>query len=174
MKKLLEHDIRKKIYDIILENPGLHFSKIAELLQSRPSVAEYHLTYMEKNKIIFSVKKEGEYYRRYYLNESELGVQDKIIMSFLRQEKFLYIISIFLRKDKLRHKDILKHMDITSSTLSYYINRLIKYKIIESSSSEEEPGYKLVDRKRVIYLIFKYQIHKMLDDFRDIWEELEH
>ena len=41
-------DIRRKIYDLILLNPGLHLSKIAEMVNIRVSLAEYHLQFMEK------------------------------------------------------------------------------------------------------------------------------
>ena len=79
------NEIRKKIYDLISKNPGLHLSKLAELLNIRSSLAEYHLTYMEKHNLIFSVKKEGEYYRRYFLVDSDLGVRDKAIISNLNR-----------------------------------------------------------------------------------------
>jgi predicted transcriptional regulator len=173
MAKTLEHELRKKIYDLISKNPGLHFSKIAEILNIRNSLAKYHLSYMEKNNLIYSIKEKGGYHRRYYKIGAKLGVDDKKILALLRQEMPYKIILFLLKKRKLRHRDILKNLDISSSTLSYYINRLVADGIIHVSADEEK-GYSLINRKKIIQLLLKYEQDKILGDFRDVWEDLHH
>ena len=42
-----EDEIRRKIYDLIYRRPGLHLSKIAELLTFNISEVENHLSFLE-------------------------------------------------------------------------------------------------------------------------------
>ena len=80
MNELLELETRRKIYDLVSRNPGLHLSKIAEMLSMRVSLAEYHLLYLEKNNVIRVAKEAG--YTRYYV-EGAIGTLDKRILSVL-------------------------------------------------------------------------------------------
>jgi len=63
MDDILELETRRKIYDLISKNPGLHLSKISELLKMRISLVEYHMRYLEK--IVTVDKKTG--FSRYFL-----------------------------------------------------------------------------------------------------------
>ena len=85
MNELLELKTRRKIYNFISKNPGLHLSKIAELLKMRISLVEYHLLFLEKKKIVTLVKEFG-YVRCYPCGREEIGSADKKILSLIRQE----------------------------------------------------------------------------------------
>ena len=167
----LEQEIRQKIYNLILKNPGLHLSKIAQELNMRTSLAEYHLKYLEKNELIISIKNPGEYYRRYYSKDSPHGVDDKKILAVLREEMLLKIILLLLQKKKLRHKEILTHFEITAPTLSYYLDKLMTNGVIEVTRYGEEKGYELIDRKRILRLLFRYEFHTVAEDFKAVWDD---
>ena len=64
-----ESETQKDICDIIAKNPGIHLSKIAELLNMKISVAEQYLLTLEKKETIISVESEG--YKRYYIETYE-------------------------------------------------------------------------------------------------------
>jgi len=149
MDKELEQETRKMIYDLIEKNPGLHLSKIAELLEIRISLAEYHLLYMERNEYIFSIKKEGKYYRRYYTKDTRLGAEDKKILALLRQKTMLRILIVLSKHDGMRRKDMVQHFNIAPPTITYYINKLVECGLIKVISSGEDKGYHLLDKKRV-------------------------
>jgi hypothetical protein len=42
-KNLLEHETRKKIYDLVCKNPGINLSRLAELSECNESTLRYHL-----------------------------------------------------------------------------------------------------------------------------------
>ena len=174
MDDVLERETRKKIYDLIIKNPGLHLSKIAEMLKMRTSLAEYHLIYLENNNLIHSVKDEGGYYRRFYVKEGDIGTEDKKIFSLLRQETPLKIIAFLLRNPKFRHRDMLKELHIASSTLSYHINKLVSKGIIEVITYGEDKGYRIVNKKKIIQLLLKYEFRTIVDDFKDVWDDLHY
>ena len=52
MNEFLEKENLRKIHDLIKKNPGLHLSKIAELLNMNITEIQHHLQYLEKKGII--------------------------------------------------------------------------------------------------------------------------
>jgi predicted transcriptional regulator len=174
MNNGLEGEIRKKLYETIEKNPGLHLSKIADMLCIRTSLAEYHLKYLEKNEVIISIKKTGDYYRRYYTKDSPLGTDDKKILGLLREEMLLNIILLLLRKERLRHKDILASFTMTPPTLSYYLEKLVTNGVVEVTTFGEDRGYTLCDRKRIIRLLLSHEFHIVAEEFKSIWDDLHY
>ena len=51
MSKKLDRERQIEIYRVIAKNPGIHLSKIAELLNISVALADYHLYYMEEKDI---------------------------------------------------------------------------------------------------------------------------
>jgi len=177
------HDIRtretrRKIYVLISKNPGLHLSKIAEILDMRPSLAEYHLTQMQKNNLIVGVKEEGGYYKRFYLKDSDVGISDKNFLKLLRQELLLKVVLLLLKNSVLKHKELSERLNVVPSTLSYHLKKLIENGIIGLSSYGKEKGYTLKNRKEIIKILKKYEfnieLHLAIEDFKDIWGDLDY
>jgi len=162
---------RRKIYDLISKNPGLHLSKIAEILNIRISLAEYHFQQMEKDKLITAIKERG--YKRYYVEDSEVGTKDKKILSLFRQEIPLKIVLFLLRYPNSRHKEIAENLGLTTSALSYHLNKLVKYAIVNAPASGEEKGYNIINKKEIVTFLRKYQLQVVIDRFTETWEDLK-
>lgn len=165
-------ETRKTIYDLIVVNPGLHLSKIAEKLNMRLSLAEYHLQSMEKNHLITAVKDVG-YYKRYYIAGDEVGVEKRKIVSLLREEIPLKIVLYLLKHTNAKHKEILENFEITSSTLSYHLNKLVKHGVINVPTYGTEKGYSLRNKSEIIMLLKKYRLIPLAKSFSDIWDDLK-
>lgn len=164
-------ETRKRIYNLIASNSGLHLSKIAEMLNMRLSLAEYHLQHMERNNLITSVKDVG-YYKRYYIVGDEVGIQKRKIISLLREEIPLKIILFLLKHSHAKHKEILENFNITSSTLSYHLNKLVKHEIIDIPAYGDR-GYNIRNKKEIIALLRKYRLIPLAKSFTDIWNDLK-
>ena len=100
-------DIRFRIQNLIEKNPGLHLSKIAELLDMRVSHAEYYLLQMQKNNRITAIKDTSGHYKRYYLKDHGICFEDKEILEVLRQDIRLKIVAYLLMKSKLFRNTLL-------------------------------------------------------------------
>jgi predicted transcriptional regulator len=171
MNEILELETRRKIYELITKNPGLHFSKIADMLHLRLSLVEYHLLYLEKNKIIISVKEKG--YKRYYVEGTKIGVEDKKILSLLRQEIPLRIVLFLIKNANSKHRDILKYVDCAPSTLSYHLKKLVTNGIIAIKNNFGKEGvYNIVNKNEIIKIIVSYKPYAVLESFKDIWGDL--
>jgi predicted transcriptional regulator len=168
MDDILELDTRRKIYDLISKNPGLHLSKISEILNMRISLVEYHLRYLEKHDIITLGKETG--FSRYFLKD-KVGTQIKHY-SILRQKTILNIIFFLLKHETAQHKDILENTDCAPSTLSYHLNKLIKYDIIEVQRYGEMRGYKIKNKDEIINYLIRYKPFDLFEGFTDVWADI--
>ncbi len=86
------------------------------------------------------------------------------------------IVFYLLENPILKHKDILKNLDISPSTLSYHLNILENKGIIEVFPHGKEKGYKIKNREEIINLIEKYnlkiELEKAIEHFKNIWMNL--
>ena len=169
MEDVLELETRRKIFDILQKNPGLHLSKIAELLQMRVSHVEYHLNFLEKHDIITTEKETG--YKRFYI-KGTIGTQDKKYLSILRQKTLLYIILYLLKNNTVQHKDILENVTVSASTLSYHLNKLVKHNIVEVQRYGENKGYQLKNRNEIITWLIQYKPFDLYEEFVNVWNDL--
>jgi len=161
---------KQKIYDLIVEHPGLHLSKIAKFLKMSKPLAEYHLIRMEKNGEI-TVAKEA-HYTRYYINSESIGIRDKKILSLLRKENLLKIALFLANYPNAKHKEISEHLHIPPSTLSYYLDILARNGVIQVHRYGAERGYRVKNEKEFIAFLIKYRLHVVVDGFNELWDSL--
>lgn len=168
MSDILELETRRKIYDLVSRNPGLHLSKIAEILKMRTSLVEYHLLFLKKNNAIRVVKQSG--YTRYYV-EGSIGISDKKTLSILRQEIPLQVVIYLIKNDDSPHKDILKNVDVSPSTLSYHLKKMTDNGIIHLNEDKKNV-YTLSNKEEIVKLLMNYKPFNLFDSFKDIWVDL--
>jgi len=156
MSDILELETRRRIYDVVNNNPGLHLSKIAQIVEMRVSLVEYHLNYLEKNGMISSSKEKG--YTRYFV-QGKIGRFDK---------KFLFL----LKKGHAKHKDLLREVNVAPSTLSYHLSRLVDHGVVESNYFKGDKSYKIVNKDDLIRFLINYKPFDLFDSFEDVWDDL--
>jgi predicted transcriptional regulator len=166
-------ETRQKIHALIMNNPGLHLSIIAKQLNMSIPLVEYHLSRMEKDHQLKSVKGVGGYYKRFYLQGSEVGVKEATLLALLRQKTPLQIVLLLWKNPRIQHKDILEKLSISKSTLTYQLDKLIEYGIVEQNHSGEEKGYILKNEQELIWIIRRYKLDQTLDRFKDLWSNLD-
>jgi len=168
MNEQSDVEIRRKIYRLIYKNPGLHSRKIAKVLKISGQLADYHLAYLEKDKLIIGVKQEG--YRRFYV-EGKIGHTERQRISLLRQEIPLKIILFLLKNPNSRHSDLYNFIGIAPSTLSYHLKKLIDKDIVTFKVLNNEVFYFVKNEQEIINLVVKYEPHSWIDNFEDVWAD---
>ncbi|MCX6666359.1 MAG: winged helix-turn-helix transcriptional regulator [Euryarchaeota archaeon] len=167
---------KKRLYDLIMQNPGLHLTKIAELLGMSLPLAEYHLRQMERNKEITWVKDTKGYYKTYYTVTGGIKNQDTKILEALRRKTPLKIVLYLIKQPNLKHKDFLDRLGVSSSTLSYHLTELVKNDIVDVQPYGKEKGYTLKNREEIIRIIQKYnlhvELHLALEGIKEMWDDL--
>jgi predicted transcriptional regulator len=164
--------LREHMLSIIENNPGLHLSKIADMMEMSIQLAEYHLNYLEKKNLISSIASEGGKYKRFFTKSSNVGAKEKELVSLLREPSLLKIVLLLWKKPYIRHKDLLRHLDIAPSTLTHHLNHLIDLDIVSVQSHGKKKGYHLLGGHEIIKIIKKNELNKILDDFKDLWDEI--
>jgi len=168
MTDFLDLDTRKKIYQLIEQNPGLNLSTIAEMLSLDFQLVDYHTRYFEKQDLITIVKESG--FKRYYVKGS-IGVMEQKLFDILRQDIPLKIVLFLLKNPSAKYQEILAAFDISKSTLSYHLKKLVKNKIVTVQPQGDEWAYVLVNEKDLIRFLLKYRPSDVLKRFKDAWDD---
>lgn len=168
MSDILDLGIRRKIFDLILKNPGLHVSKIAEFFKLSTQLTNYHLLYMERHDVITIEHEKG--YTRCYV-KGLIGTEDKQLLSLLRQEIPLSIIVFLLKFPYSRHSDIYKELEISSPLFSYHLRKLVKKGIIKTSTSGNKKGYIITNPKEIAVLLIRYKPASIAKMVKDTWAD---
>jgi len=92
-ENILKLGTRRKIYNFILEYPGLHLRELSRRTNIPLGVLRHHLNFLKKQGLV--IKKTDRRYVRYYVTQ-KVGKKDKEIINLLRQEVPRRIILLLL------------------------------------------------------------------------------
>ena len=143
MDEILE-STKGKILEFIIANPSSHLRKIKNSLGCSMGTVQYHLTILEREGKIKSVK--TKFYKNYYhINES-----DEEILSVLNLDSPRNIVTYLIQHEPSTHQEIAKGIGLSSSTISWHMKRLIELHIVKTEYSGKYTIYSLKDRIRVL------------------------
>lgn len=140
---VLENSRRKKIYNFIRKNPGIHLRELQRKLSIPLSSLEHHVEYMIRKDII-DKEREGRY-TRYFAGH--LTKEEREVISALRHAKLREIVSIVLKQKEVKSQDFIDHLNIPSSTLSYYLKYLVEHSILVRQKIGYENIYSIKDQR---------------------------
>ncbi|OYT62576.1 transcriptional regulator [Thermoplasmatales archaeon ex4484_30] len=166
-------DTRRKIYNLILKNPGLHEREIARKLKMSLSTLDYHIHYLEKREIIVS-KKDGRYTR--YFVSRKIGAQDKRAISLLRQKTPRGIVLFLLLHPKALHKEICDELKKSPSTISFHLKKLIDAGIVDATSIGRGTAYEVKNAEKIVDILITYKstfLDDAVDKFIETWSSLK-
>jgi len=161
----IELEPRKKTYDAISENPGIHLRELDRKIDVPLGTIRYHLRVLEKRKLIIA-KKEGKY-KRYYA-KGEIDRFDKDRLAFLRKELPRTIILFLLEYPGSSHKELSNALDVAPSTITYHLKKMKKANIVEKKGSE----YHVKNEEEIADLLIQYQqtfLDSLVDRFVRMW-----
>jgi len=170
MVDVLDIETRKNIYNLIKKNPGIHRSKISDMLHYKIQLVDYHLFYLESHGLISFVKEKG--YKRCYI-KGTVGIEDRRLLSLLRQPIPFEIILFLIKYPHSRHADILKHLNMSSGRFTYHLKKLLKKGIVTTSIKNEKTVYTVQNEKEFIQLLIKYKPITRQQTVKDIWDDFK-
>jgi DNA-binding transcriptional ArsR family regulator len=121
-------ETRRRIYNYILQYPGLHLREISRRLTIPFSTLKYHLHFLEKRELI-KEKAEGKY-NRYYVSE-KIGRHEKDMLSILRKDTPRTIILYLLVHIYSSQIDISGSLKKHPTTIEFHLKKLLDLNIIE-------------------------------------------
>lgn len=171
-EEILELENRRKIYQLISKYPGMYLREMEKELGLAVGVLDYHLSYMVKNEIL-SVEEEGNKIR-YFVRE-DISYGDKITIGLLRQKVPRRIVLHLMLNPGIKFKDVLEQFEISKSTLSFHMKKLVDGGIVDAVREGRETSYTVNDPEGIARVILTYKssfLDTVVDRFAETWLEM--
>lgn len=166
---ILELEIRREIYNYILQYPGLHLRELSRRLHIPFSTLSYHLRFLEKRELI-KEKTEGRY-NRYYITE-KIGHREKEMIGILRKDTPRTIILYLLVHIYSSQIEISSSLKKHPTTIEFHLKKLLALDIIEPVQPVDGKLYRDINPKIIeCEPIGKEKIY-VLKDPNDIYDLL--
>ncbi len=178
MEKIFDVEARRRIFDMIRNHPGLHLRELSRRLDILPSLADYHLKALKKNDLVYFNMEEG--YKRYYVSENlrgethkRLTSRQREVLNIVRQKVPLRIVMIILDNPNATHSEILSAVDISASTLSYHLKKLVKARVLKKQSTGRGRGFEIFGREEVLRVLIIGEVKppSPAEGFIKTWED---
>ena len=125
---ILKVEIKRKIYQFIDKNPGLHIREVCRRMDIPKSTLLHHLKTLKKLELI-DERKDGK--QIYLYTKMNIGSQNKQWLKILRNEIQCKIFIYLCFSRVFSIKELSEELDIMPNTLNYHLNKLVKIGIIE-------------------------------------------
>ena len=116
-----------KFYQYIFINPGCYFRKIKRELGYSVGTTQYQLNKLEKEGKIVSYS--DGFYKSYFAN-GLFDENEKKILQILNQKSLREILLLIIENKNLTKQDIVKKFEISYSTATWYLEKLIDSNLI--------------------------------------------
>ena len=142
---------RRKIYECIKENPGLHFSEISRKLNTPKTTLTFHLKNLEKNDLITSIYKDKN--QRFFVKQS-FGILEKKLIHFLRKETTRNIIFYIGWAIAASQSELSRELEKSNKTIEKHLKKLLEIGVIEPAPVTDGlisscQTHRIIDRKPI-------------------------
>jgi predicted transcriptional regulator len=121
MEDVLENEFRNIILNLIIDQPGIHYSELLRLVDTSSSNLAWHLDILENYKII-SKKRVGRFLIFYpYLDKNPFAEFDP---NLIKSKTTLDIFQIIGDNPGIIQARIAKRMELNRKTISYHLEKL--------------------------------------------------
>ena len=127
-ESVLKLDTRQRIYDFILNNPGLHINEIKRRMNIPKSTLIYHTQCLTKLDLI-EEKRSGKHCILYPIKK--VGSKEKQILKILRDRTCLRIYIYSAYSICFSQIELSKELELSPSIISYHLKKLLDLGVIE-------------------------------------------
>src|SRR5256712_8163283 len=115
MSEGLELESRRRIYDFLVANPGVHLRRIGHALGMSTGMLSYHLGYLERNGVLKA--EEDGHRKRYFIARAFVEAQRRIL-AVLRQDVPRKILVELLTYEGRTFAELQASVGVSKSTRS--------------------------------------------------------
>lgn len=121
--KTLENNARKRIYDAILEKPGLGVQEVADVAGVSYSTASYHLDRLVKARMIVVSDTGGRL--RHYKNGGSLSEAERTLIPLLKSPEAMRVLEAVLETPGTYRAELAQRLGTSVTTLNWHLKRLL-------------------------------------------------
>ena len=165
----LDLNIRRFLYSLIQEAPGLHFRELQRRTKTATGQLTYHLDYLQKVDLI-KTNRSGEFLRFY---PSNLNDERIAILKLVRQKSMRHLVLYLSEKNNCNCEQLVGALHLAPSTISWHLGKLIHSKIVEKKSENKTSVFSIACPQLVKQVLLEYQesfMDKLVDQFIEMWE----
>ena len=149
-----ELETRKRVYDLVVQNPGVHLREIERRSNLPLGVVRYHLDRLQREELIYA--QEDRYFKRFYPKDKIPSVQ-KETFEVLRQASLRRIVLHLLNSPGSTHQNLMNTLQLPASTLSTYLSILLKKNVVRRERKGKENQYFITDEESVMKVLVVYR-----------------
>jgi len=167
---VLELEARRRIYDAVVQSPGLHFRELQRRMGSAYGALQYHIEFLVRHGLI--VEEKGREYSRYFPANFR-NIRERELMSLLRQESIRRVLLLLLENPSSRNKDLVEALGLSASTISWHLGRLLQAGAVVSERKDGEAVFSVSEPDAVTRLLVSYKasfLDKIVDRFVEVLE----
>jgi predicted transcriptional regulator len=158
-----ELETRKRVYDLVVQNPGVHLREIERQTNLPLGVVRYHLDRLQREGLI--EPKEDRYFKRFFPKDRIPNVPTETF-NVLRQESLRKLVLLLLNNPGSTHQSLKNELGVPASTLSTYLSILLKKNVVRREKRGKENLYFIVDEESVMKVLLVYRpsfLDKLVD-----------
>ena len=137
-QELFNLEMRRKIYNYIKDNPGLHLHELARKMNINYNNLRYHIQHLEKYDMI--VLKSNNSYTHVYPKEN-LSRREKEIFNIIRQETPRNILLVFINYIIASQIDLAEILEKHPTTIEYHLKKLQDLGLIQNVETRNGLSY---------------------------------
>lgn len=165
----LQLAIRRRLFALVKEYPGIHVREAARQLGTSMALVEYHLGLLRGHGLV-TVQKDDRYARIYPVDAPAPRPADREAVGLLRQRLPLRITLSLLDDGPQKHKDLAETLGLGKSTLSFHLRKLEAAGLVEK---QDDGSFAARDPPRVLRLLLAFPPTKTLrEEFAKVWLSL--
>ena len=143
----LKNELRKQIYQFIIEYPGLHKRELSRKLKIPKTTLTHHLRHLEKHGYII-VNSEDRFTRFYAVNH--IGNLERKIINMLREKTSRNIILYIGWAYCASQVELSDELDISPNTIQVHLKRLIDAGIVEPTNVKDGVAHTVHIKPKII------------------------
>lgn len=121
-KNILEHETRKKIYDLVCKNPGINLSRLAELSECNESTLRYHLDQISHENYI--TRYDNGRSSHFFEKRISFSPEEQQFLSSLSSGQSGKILQLIHNDPGITRNELAQKLGIASSTVTRTVQHL--------------------------------------------------
>lgn len=154
----------ERILRFVQLNPGCHLRKIKENISVSMGTAQYHLEKLERMGRVVSAR-HGLY--KHYFPVGIFHENEKEILKVLGQETSREILLFIIEEQAPTQTEIVNRVGISAASVSWYVKRLIEFRLIDEIKEGRYKRYRLHNRESSS----RYVTALMRNYYPNIWDK---
>lgn len=160
----LENQIRKTLYNHIVEYPGVSFATLEKVYNLNHSTLRYHLKYLEHAERITSKLESGKLH--YYVYNSKEFIS-KSMNNNIKIQKLTphqeHILNAIKQNPGINQTELIAKTSLKRHILTYNISKLIEQGIVRKINHEKNVCYEYIPKELLHHELLKVLAIKLLN-----------